>query len=801
LVLSGPGEGKSTYLRALADRIEISSGRVVYNGRSPKQATQEGVDLRKLSFYTDQVETHLPLLTVYETLEFAAQLTCTNYNPQRVEDAITLLGLEECRDTIVGDSAGLMRGVSGGQRKRVTTGELLVSDASVLFLDEFSNGLDSSTALDIAKGLKKFCLKHNASIVATLQQPTPELFEMFDRIVVLREGQVVFDGPVNDVLPFFEAMGFRCPDDVDAADFLIDCLSQPRSVIYRQKEEDAHLRKKLAKHRGSGNPQLVKKATNVDTSYGPIKISNTPCVTTEEMLEYYHTTPQWKEIEEELNISLPQAQLDEKGREKYPALDLDQYKSLTPTEESKQMFKLGYRLPFFALLSIVTLRQARVVMRNLQVLIPRVIMAVVLGAIYGSIYWNIATEDYILRLSAAMIAGTQILFGNFVEIPIAAQSDLVIKKQISQRLYGPWVVQIASYFTSIPINALEALIYTIILYWCNGNYPGPGQFFLYLIVLVCTSIHVSNFFRFLSALCKTEQNATAVASSLAGLMLLFSGLFITQSSIENSMEFMVFLLWWSPFSYVSKALLNIEFSSPRYDYIIQNEIGENVRAGNLYLSTVDMPVDMMWVLWCVIFLILGSFLYASAAALLLDVHFYEESIGTRRFHEVEIVDVDDDPNDGHTSLSDEELKHQVQAAAVQQAQIQHEASCDDSAFSRVVSSIGDVFDDAQSSQSNKLQTLREALPFTPAWMSFSDISYTVKVKKDKETVDRILLNHVNGYAQPGKMLALMGASGAGKTTLLDVIAGLKNTGVVEGKILINGQEATKKFNRINVWLC
>jgi len=289
LVLSGPGEGKSTYLRALANRIPLTSGRVAYNGRNFEEAQAEGVDLKKLTAYVDQVDTHLHLLTVHETLEFAAKMTTVNYDPQKVEDIITLLGLEECRNTIIGNH--IVRGISGGQKHRVTTGELLVSDASVLFLDEYSNGLDSSTALDIAKGLKKFCLKHNSSIVATLQQPTPELFDMFDRIVVLREGQVVFDGPVDDVVPYFAAMGFKAPDDVDTADFLIECLSQPRSVILRQRQEELRALKKAQKSPGKSASQ--NKPKTITSSYGPIQVSPHPCITTEEMVDYYQTTPQW----------------------------------------------------------------------------------------------------------------------------------------------------------------------------------------------------------------------------------------------------------------------------------------------------------------------------------------------------------------------------------------------------------------------------------------------------------------------------------------------------------------------------
>lgn len=238
-------------------------------------------------------------------------MTSINYSEERIEETIALLGLEECRSTVVGDA--MIRGVSGGQKKRVTIGESLVSDAAILFMDEFSNGLDASTAYDIGMGLSKFCRKHNSSIVATLQQPTPELLALFDRIVVLREGQVVFDGPVCDVAPFFVGMGFNQPDDVDPADWLIDCLSQPRTVILKQQERELRRQKRIDKR--AGGPQAPRsKPLTVQSSYGPLQVSATPCITTEEMIEYYHTTPQWKEIEEVLDRDLPKAELNDRGK-------------------------------------------------------------------------------------------------------------------------------------------------------------------------------------------------------------------------------------------------------------------------------------------------------------------------------------------------------------------------------------------------------------------------------------------------------------------------------------------------------
>ncbi|RWV89616.1 hypothetical protein GW17_00048231 [Ensete ventricosum] len=129
-----------------------------------------------------------------------------------------ILGLDICGDTIVGDE--MQRGISGGQKKRVTTGEMIVGPTRVLFMDEISTGLDSSTTFQIVKCLQQIVHLGEATILMSLLQPAPETFELFDDIILLSEGQIVYQGPREFVLDFFEACDFRCPERKGTADFL-----------------------------------------------------------------------------------------------------------------------------------------------------------------------------------------------------------------------------------------------------------------------------------------------------------------------------------------------------------------------------------------------------------------------------------------------------------------------------------------------------------------------------------------------------------------------------------------------------
>jgi hypothetical protein len=171
---------------------------------------------------------------------------------------IELLGLRGCENTIIGNE--YMRGVSGGEKRRVTVGEILLGPGKAVFLDEPTSGLDSSTAEDIMKALRQWTTITNGSLVAALLQPTPEVFNLFDTLILLRDGRCVYNGPRADIIPYLESqgsgvflihcqcrtstvlygwvmvlpIGIYCPSDADYADFITEYLSIPQVVYARQ---------------------------------------------------------------------------------------------------------------------------------------------------------------------------------------------------------------------------------------------------------------------------------------------------------------------------------------------------------------------------------------------------------------------------------------------------------------------------------------------------------------------------------------------------------------------------------------
>ena len=114
----------------------------------------------------------------------------------------------------------MQRGISRGQKKRVTIGEMIVGALKALFMDEISIGLDNATTYQIVRCLRQVVHVFNFTMVVSLLQPAPETFDLFDDVILLSEGHTIYQGPRKNIIEFFESMGFKCPKRKGVADFL-----------------------------------------------------------------------------------------------------------------------------------------------------------------------------------------------------------------------------------------------------------------------------------------------------------------------------------------------------------------------------------------------------------------------------------------------------------------------------------------------------------------------------------------------------------------------------------------------------
>uniref|UniRef100_A0A8D3E4Y7 ATP-binding cassette sub-family G member 8 n=1 Tax=Scophthalmus maximus TaxID=52904 RepID=A0A8D3E4Y7_SCOMX len=234
-LIGSSGCGKTSLLDIITCRDEggtMTTGQILING---KPNTPQLV--KKSIAHVRQDDRLLPHLTVRETLVFVAKLRLPTHftqaqRDQRVDDVIAELRLRQCAHTRVGND--YVRGVSGGERRRVSIAVQLLWNPGILILDEPTSGLDSFTAHNLVITLSRLA-RGNRLVLLSVHQPRSDIFQLFDLVVLLSSGSAVYCGAARDMVPYFTALGFPCPRYCNPSDFYVDLISVDR----RSPEQEA----------------------------------------------------------------------------------------------------------------------------------------------------------------------------------------------------------------------------------------------------------------------------------------------------------------------------------------------------------------------------------------------------------------------------------------------------------------------------------------------------------------------------------------------------------------------------------
>jgi ABC-type multidrug transport system ATPase subunit len=222
-IIGGSGSGKTSLLNFMSGRITgtrlATSGRTIFNG------SEDASRIR--SAYVIQQDILLPTLTVRETLTYAAQLRLPSSvgeeeRKQLIEEVILELSLKEAANTRIGNNAH--KGCSGGEKRRTSIGVQLLSNPSLLWLDEPTTGLDSTSAFQVIKSLQSLARK-GRTIIVTIHQPRSEIWNLFDNVILLSRGSPAYAGSAKDCLPYFAKLGHQMPPFTNPAEYLIDVVS------------------------------------------------------------------------------------------------------------------------------------------------------------------------------------------------------------------------------------------------------------------------------------------------------------------------------------------------------------------------------------------------------------------------------------------------------------------------------------------------------------------------------------------------------------------------------------------------
>ncbi|ETO84519.1 ATP-binding Cassette (ABC) Superfamily [Phytophthora nicotianae] len=519
LLLANPGAGKSTFLKALAGKLQNNSKTEI--GGDIRYAGLRGdeIDLVKLVGLVDQTDNHIPTLTVRETFKFADM--CMNGRPEdqheelrdiaklRTELFLQILGLENCADTVVGNA--LLRGVSGGERRRVTVGEMLVGGQSLFLCDEISTGLDSAATFDIVKALRTWCKTLGGSVIVALLQPTPEVVEQFDDILMISEGQMVYHGPRTEILGYFDERGFTCPPRVDPADFLIEVTS------------------------GRGQQYAN---DNVPKQY--------LAVTAEDFNSIFTQSGLFKKTQIALSKSLkPSSPVSSKKPKRLVTL-------------ARKKGKSEFGLAFIPSTLLLLNRQRLIWLRDPPLLYGKLVEALVIGLVIGMIYFNAMRTVY-LRMCFFNLA----LFQRqaWQQITISFQLRKVFYKQRPRNFFRTASYAIAEALVQIPVNLSVSFILGTFFYFMSGLTRSFEKYIVYYLIVACFQHAICAYMTMLSAFSPSVTVGQALAGLSVCFFLLFSGNIILADLIP---DYWIWMYWFNPIAWALRSLILSEFSSDRY---------------------------------------------------------------------------------------------------------------------------------------------------------------------------------------------------------------------------------------------
>ncbi|KAH6765688.1 pleiotropic drug resistance 3 [Perilla frutescens var. hirtella] len=581
LLLGPPGSGKSTLLMALAGKLQSGlkkSGTITYNGH-----TFDDFFVQRASAYISQTDSNIAELTVRETLDFAARCQGSsegfsgymkdltnlererNIRPRPEIDAymkassvggkkhsvstdyiLKILGLDVCSDTLVGNE--MIRGVSGGQRKRVTTGEMVVGPRKTLFMDEISTGLDSSTTFQIVKCIRNFVHFMEGTVLMALLQPAPETFDLFDDLILLSEGYLVYQGPRDEVVEFFQSLGFLLPPRKSVADFLQEVTS----------------RKDQAQYWGDRSKP-------------------------------YEFIPVSKIAEEFRNSRYGQ------NVESFLSHSYDKSKNLPST-----LPKTKYPIPRMELFKACFSRELLLIDRHRGLYIFRTCQVAFVGLVTCTMFLRtrlhpIDVTNGNLYLSCLFFGLVHMMFNGFSELPLMIFRLPVFYKQRDNLFHPAWAWSLPSFILRVPYSMVEAVVWSGVVYYTVGFAPETGRFFRYMFILFSLHQMALGLFRTMASLARDMIIANTFGSAALLIIFLLGGFILPKEMIK---PWWVWAFWASPLSYAQRAISVNEFTAKRW---MERSTG-NTTLGSRILQLHSLPSNGYWY-WLGVGVLLGYALF------------------------------------------------------------------------------------------------------------------------------------------------------------------------------------------------
>ncbi|KAJ5566849.1 CDR ABC transporter [Penicillium sp. DV-2018c] len=743
LVLGRPGAGCTTFLKAIAnDRGAFAGvqGEVSYGGLS---AEDQNKHFRGEVNYNPEDDQHFPTLTVWQTLKFSLINKTRKHDresiPVIIDALLKMFGISHTRNTLVGNE--YVRGVSGGERKRVSIAEVLSTKSSVVCWDNSTRGLDASTALDYAKSLRIMTDISKRTTLVTLYQAGESIYELMDKVMVIDEGRMLYQGPANEARQYFIDLGFHCPNQSTTADFLTS-VCDPNAREFQ-----------------------------------PGREASTP-KTAAELEAVFKNSQAYKRIWED--VCSYEKRLEDTEQE-----DTRRFQSMVAQSKSKTVSKKSpYTVSLVRQVMACVQREFWLLWGDKTSLYTKYFIIVSNGLIVSSLFYGESMDT-----SGAFSRGGALFFSilflgwlQLTELMPAVTGRAIVARHKDYAFYRPSAVSIARVVVDFPAIFCMVVPFTIIVYFMTGLDVSASKFFIYFLFVYTTTFSITSLYRMFAALSPTIDDAVRFAGIALNLLILYVGYVIPKQNLISDSIWFGWLFYVNPLSYSYEAVLSNEFSDrvmqcapgqlvpqgpgvdPKYQgcALTGSSLGESSLPGAQYLSAnfqftrhhlwrnfgVVIAFTVLYILVTIVASEVLSFVGGGGGALVFKKSKRAKQVAGQS-----------------TDVNDEEKLADANDNAVLARGKGSGSSGDDAAFNRLSSS--------------------------ERCFTWQNVEYTVPYGNGT----RKLLNGVNGFAKPGVMIALMGASGAGKTTLLNTLAQRQKMGVVTGDMLVDGHKLGAEFQR------
>ena len=745
-VLGRPGSGCTTFLKAIANkRGEFASvtGDVSYGGIS---AAEQLAHYRGEVTYNPEDDQHLPNLNVWQTLKFSL----LNKTKKREKGEISIIlnallkmfGITHTASTLVGDQ--MVRGISGGERKRVSIAETLAAKSTVVCWDNSTRGLDASTALDYANSLRIMTDVSDRTTLVTLYQAGEQIYDLMDKVLVIDEGRMLFQGLATEAKQYFVDLGLDCPDRETTADFLTS-ITIPSQRQYRDGFEKSAPR----------TPEEFEVAFKKSSHYQKVL----------------------RDVEEY-----------EEHLEKTGHIDANEFKQSVQEQHSKYVSKNSvYTVSYWQQVLACTQRELWLLWGDKTTLYTKFFIIISNGLIVSSLFYG-QSIDTSGAFSRGGLVFFSILFLGWLqlsELIKAVSGRVIIQRHKDYAFYRPSAVCLARVIADIPMVLAMTIPFSLVMYFLGQLDVNVSKFFIYFLFVFVTTMMLTALYRMFAALSPTIDDAVRFAGTAFNLLVIFTGYVIAKPQLVGQKIWFGWLYYINPFTYAFEAVLTNEFdgrvmqcapeqlipSGPGIDPQYQGCAITGARAGT---PTVTGPQYLS-----------SSFQYTRSH---LWRNFGVIIAFTVLYILITLVAAEVFPfvGGGGGALIFKKGAKKPEPAAAKSADEEKAGDTGDSSASSGQLQTSSI--ESSEKGEDKIQRITE----DESTFTWTDVHYSVPY----EGGERKLLAHVDGYAKPGVMTALMGVSGAGKTTLLNTLSQRQYAGTVSGEFLVDGRPLGPEFQRI-----